>query len=211
VAFPSSGPATGTAATFSTTFNLPASYSPGQLLLMWIIGDSIAGDTMSPWTKVTNASNGTQMIALYAKIAAGGDTTSLSGVFTGRAAQSRAVDLSDATIANISTAAITTNSIDPPSLAAGATREHLWFAVCRTNAAVTTAGPTNYSDFTVTGASGANLSTAWRQRNINTEDPGAFTGTATNALAMTVSIRPGFQVPLRQTPLVPRINTSYNW
>lgn len=68
----------------STVINMPASISAGDLLIVWDTNDATGTPRSqsggSDWTRISTGANGTVIsMAIFAKIAAGGDTLTLAG------------------------------------------------------------------------------------------------------------------------------------
>lgn len=91
--------------------------------------------------------------------------------------------------------AVTGSNTNPPNLApSGGTRDYLWIAVRSGEAAVVaTAAPASFTNLTSAtgGSSGASTSTAERQLNAASLDPGAFTSASEDCVAWTIAIPPG--------------------
>jgi len=222
VAFPT---VVNTANTTSTTsgslaLTMPASIVAGMLLLA-LSGDSAADSAttaMTGWTKVGGTDN-TGSLTVFAKIAAGSDTGTVTGTTAARAVTTYLISGWSGLVSDIKIALATpaTNAdVDPPSLTPGlGALDYLWIEATRNRNAVTAAS-TNYTNLLV-ATSGATLSTssAIRQLNASTEDPGATTpaASASACVTATIAIPPvaaSSSPQLRQTPLAPRLR-SFNW
>lgn len=185
----------GTATTaFATSTSYPLTLptvAADQLLLAFVGVNSGGSDSMSGWRKVGNASNGTQMVGVYAKKAVGsGDSGTVTGGNLNRFAIVTAVEGWDGDVDTVAVA--TATGKDSPSLNAGASRDHLWVAFARTDNVSITTAPTNYTDFAqVSLTTVVRLAIASRELTAQTENPGAFNGTANAAVCGTVAVRPG--------------------
>lgn len=195
----------------SYALTMPASIVADNLLVAWVAGASITGDAMTGWSKICTAANSNSDIVVYGKKAAGGDSGTVTGALTGRLGMTKQFTGWDSVVGNVGFANASTNVVDPPNLNMTTARDYLWVAYARNDSASITAAPTNYVNLTTAVFSASNLAVATRALNASAEDPGAFTtGALSLAVAGVIAILPDPSVRvIRQTPLVPRLN-SYN-
>jgi hypothetical protein len=177
-----------TATTNGTTgvMNLGAA-SAGQLYLVTMI--TVTAPTPSAgWSTIVSGQPGSTTFArVFAKIATGSDSLTASGTANGGFCY--VIDGWSGSISDLVGSA-TTTTLDPPAVTL-ANADNLWVASAVNFTNNITGYPTSYSGGqTTTSASGRFIATAWRQRTIATEDPGAFTATASTPGAWTVGIPP---------------------
>lgn len=199
--FPSEVNTASTAGSLTTSqaLTMPSNITPANLLVAWVAGASISSDTMTDWTKLDNAANGTSHIGVYAKSAVGGDTGTVAGANAFRLAQVKEYYGWDGVIANIGIANASSNVVDPPNLDMTTSREYLWVAYARNDSSSITAAPANYTGLTTAVLFSSNLGVAYRALAASAENPGAFTtGTPTSAVAGVIAIRPALVIPQRQ-------------
>lgn len=193
------------------TLTMPSTIYPGTLLIVIVGADSDTAATMAAdWTKKGYNSNGTQGLAVWVKAADGSDTGTVSGASKGRFAHVYQVHDWTGDLADVLVQFTATNNINPPSLNMTTAADHLWIAVARNNADITTA-PTNFTDMVETNFfSSAWLASSRRAFNASSLDPGAYGGTLTAGNSLTIGIRPYVRrVKVRHTPIMPRLH-SYN-
>lgn len=119
----------------STVINMPASINAGDLLIVWDTNDATGTPRSqsggSDWTRISTGANGTVIsMAIFAKIATGGDTLTLAGAaqdsatvsarITGHGVTNVGVDIIIGTPATGLDA-----SPDPPNVAHGGPQEYL--------------------------------------------------------------------------------------
>lgn len=190
---------TATSQVSSTNFSptMPASIVAGRLLVVVASADnaSLSNPTASGWTRkaLASRSSGSATIVVFAKVAAGSDTCTISGfgtpAWTGHAYQvaNWSGTLSEVTAA-ATAGAITT--LDPPNLSAGSTKNWLWIAACGNSNDITTI-PTNYTDGLENNQSSQGwLASARRELNASSENPGVFGGTQSVPCVATIAIPP---------------------
>ncbi len=215
--------AVSTAAT-SHPLNMPSSIVAGELLIA-CCGFGVTA-TVSNWNGFTaipgggvNIGGGTSSVWCGYKIAAGGDTLTVtsstsaksasvvfrvSGHHTSTAPEGLTADTSSA------------GDPDPPSLdpAAWGAEDTLWIAVgiVEGPSLWTADAPTNYTNIGDTNSTGGGAATnvaiavAYRQLNASSENPGAFNAATNDEWAgVTIAIRPAPAA----TPLAPVIASPY--
>jgi len=191
----------------STVINMPASISAGDLLIVWDANDATGTPRSqsggSDWTRISTGANGTTVsMAIFAKIAAGGDTLTLAGAaqdsatvsvrITGHGVTNVRVDIIIGTPATGTDAAP-----DPPTVTHGGPQDYLVIEGFSADDDTETATywSTNYS--AVNWAQSANSTSscmvALGQRSVNgtSENPGKMAlGGAEAWVAQTLSIPP---------------------
>lgn len=222
------GVATSTRSSNATTtvVTFDAAASAGDLILVFHGSDSGAGANTYPagWVELVDAAGSGFQASIAYLIATGGET-SVTVTHTSERANAIAVRISGwhgTTAPEVSTAA-TGSSTQPnpgsltPSWGADDT---LWIAAAFADDSATpfpiTAWPTNYASNQTQGstaASAADVAIATRNLNAASEDPGAFTMTATETWsAYTVAVRPaaagGGGSPVTVTPGVASLALS---
>lgn len=177
--------------TAANPVTMPASIVAGRLLLAQCAAASFFVPTPSAgWTTlVLNTQGSGRRQAAYAKIAAGGD--SLTVTYSGAdflSAITYQIDNWSGSISDlVSASALST--MDPPSVTMGANADNLWIAACYNNASIS-AAPTNYSSFITQSYGGGMVATAVRTLTAATEDPGVFGGTSTDPSVWTIGVAP---------------------
>jgi hypothetical protein len=175
---------------------MPGGITAGDLLICIFSVDGAPTCTASSgWTKLGQASNVAVVTqAIFYKVAAGGDTLTIT---TSAAEQSSHIVLriagAGSTITGTPANGSSTNS-NPPSHNAGSSQKYLWVATRGGDSTtVPTAIPTNYSSgthYAAAGTGGASTSTATRQYEIQTEDPGTWTVATEEWVCWTLAIPP---------------------
>lgn len=196
----------------SRVLTMPTSPAPGagELLLAFVVGETVTADTMTGWETVVTGGSGNESTIVFRRVATGSDTATSAGSLANRVGIVQIVQGWDGVLANVTGSTPATNTLNPSSLNMGASREHLFFAYARNSNNTITGAPSSYSNLRNTTADTHRIAIASRAITTQTEDPGAFTGTNSLGVAGTIGIRPGATPSIRQTPLVPRLQ-SYNW
>jgi prepilin-type N-terminal cleavage/methylation domain-containing protein len=187
---------TPTTDTTSHSITMPGGITAGDLLICIFSVDGAPTCTASSgWTILGQASNVAVVTqAIFYKVAAGGDTLTIT---TSAAEQSSHIVLriagAGSTITGTPANGSSTNS-NPPSHNAGSSQKYLWVATRGGDSTtVPTAIPTNYSSgthYAAAGTGGASTSTATRQYEIQTEDPGTWTVATEEWVCWTLAIPP---------------------
>ncbi len=187
----------------SHTVNLPASISAGETLLGFFSCDAaetitwpggwnvIASDQQShtgevAWKKATGSEGGSITVTT------GTNERSAHQVHRITGAADPAVTPPQA----VTPVTAVSDSPNPGDLTpTGGAKDYLWYAVATWNGDMTVSGiPANYSnELTVVegSVSGSGVSTARRELNASSEDPGVFTlSTSTGWMATTVAVHP---------------------
>ena len=221
MAFPSVSDVTETGITGNPTswvFNLPATVSPGDLLILFCAlernqsGETVADSTSDSWIQLHLFSTGGLVTGIWAKVADGdedGGTVTLDAssttacnaagqVYRIAAASWRGTLADDVDIAADSSAT-TTATPDPPAVTAGWGAEdnlYITFYGGRNDDATVSSYPTNYANGIDTLSGGGNndaaeIGTARRELNAANDNPGTFTISQTEVIiAATLVIRP---------------------
>lgn len=183
-------------ATAINTIGMPASIVAGNLLVMVVTrsGGTITSEP-SGWTRLAGTL-GTNIV-VYAKVAAGGDTASIT--------IDSAVDLAASTLnikrwlGSLSGVAVSSfgagisTAPDPPSLTAGWTDRSLWLAAVVAPSADpgTITNPANYVAAGSAGTAATQVKIVQRNLYATTENPGAFTaGNSISWSTVTISVQP---------------------
>lgn len=185
--------ANGTAAT-SQPLTMPGSIVSGRLLVAYTLTG--ASPSVSGWTQIFTAPS-TFTLSAFGKIAAGGDTGTVSTPGTSTiAAVVAQYDTWSGVLADIVAATNASNS-DPPLDNPGVSKDWLWVAVFGAfigSGGVITAAPTNYGDLVSSRiSSGVTVAIADRALTASSEDPGTFTnntGSLTFPISATICIAP---------------------
>lgn len=190
---------TGRTSTTDTTghsITMPTGITAGNLLICIFSVDGAPTCTASSgWTKLGQASYSTVVTqAIFYKVAAGGDTLTIT---TSVVEQSSHIVLriagAGSTITGTPANGSSTNS-NPPSYNAGSSKKYLWVATRGGDSTIVpTYIPTNYSSgtqYAAAGTGGASTSTAARQYEIQTEDPGTWTVATEEWVCWTLAIPP---------------------
>lgn len=186
----------------SAALNMPASIAPGRLLLACV--HYAPNQALSGWTPIAGAT-ATYRQGIWGKVAAGGDTITMTGSSLAYAAVIGQYDNWSGNLADIVASVI--SGTDSPLLTPGASKDWLWVAtrsdILTGTGAITTA-PSSYGDLVVaanaSGGTSITLATADRALAATSEDPGPFTNTGTTNIpfAATIAIppaRPGAFLP----------------
>ncbi len=197
--------------TTSRTIVMPTSPAPtaGMLLTAYISGESAVGsDTPTGGTGQTWSSAGTvanngggEYLQVWKAIALGGgnDALTVSGGSANRQAFCCATSMWDGTLANVAYIAATTVTLNPPNLNMTSSGDYLFYAFARNNNNDITGAPTTPGTYTLVATpiltSVVRLAVAYRAATVSAEDPGAFAGTASAAVAGVLGIRPGSSGP----------------
>ncbi len=178
---------------------MPASATTARGVLVIFTADSAPTVTTasSGWTRLDGVNGATMGSTVFYKrpgVTLTTPTLSLSFAEEGTyivLAFDGAEPTEDATLTGLAQSGANTN---PPShTPAGGARDYLWVAVRSGEAAVVaTAAPASFSNLTSAtgGASGASTSTAERQLNAASLDPGTFTSATEDCVGWTIAIPP---------------------
>lgn len=202
MAFPSiinSANSNTTASSASLVLTMPASIVSGRLLLAFAAATKTT--TMTGWTSIGATTPGglSATMSVFGKIAAGSDTGTVTpSTNSNIAATVYQIDSWSGTIADIGYAGTSSasGSYDPPNLTMLSSSDFLWFSTgAYPGATAASAAPTNYtslvtSNATSSGSTVLTLGSANRQLTATSENPGTFTGAATNWVAATVAVAP---------------------
>jgi hypothetical protein len=186
--------ATKTSGSFtSLSLNMPSSIVAGNLLVAYAFDTNAGPPAMSGWTTIISI-NSSEFLYGFAKIAAGGDT----GTLTSGSAAAGAVVVAQysgwsGSISDIVVATNSSNS-DPPLNNPAISEDWLWVAVGGafiTSTGAFTGAPTSYGDF-VTASTGGGFATAVatadRALTASSENPGTFTSTGTLNFALSATV-----------------------
>lgn len=202
-------------ATTAHAVTMPSTVNSGDLLMVLFSNDGNATvTTPSGWT-APSAPNNTQVRgtaargSVFIKVAAGTEdgttvdfATSASEEAEAQVYRIKAGDWYGTTagveVANGGDPGATTTTPDPPALNPGGwgTENTLWIAYAAGSSyTATTTYPTNYTsgvhELSNTGTGGASASSATRESNTASENPGTFTmSTNSDGIAFTIAIRP---------------------
>lgn len=185
----------------SHTVNLPASIAAGDLLL--IIAEFLSNPgtvSVTGWTFIQTDANGTAIFVSYLwKLATGSEgataTLTTSNSVHGNYISYRISGWDGVTAPATGTATTGSSSNpDPPSLTPSwGAQDTLWIPVeGHANTAAITTAPTNYTNLITISVNSSSVSSAQRQLNAATENPGTFTssGTPNTWVAQTIAIKP---------------------
>jgi hypothetical protein len=189
----------------SQTISLPPTYSAGDLLVLFLSTQTNATGTIntpSGWTATfqTAGGAGTQMLAMFYKVATGSEGSTVTVTIT---ASTRLIGNAYAIQAGTYTGTPTyasvgdsgaSTSADPPSLTPGAgSTKYLWIAAvaCGPGSAPTglPTGFGNQIDAVLTGTSRPTLSSAREELTASSLDPTAFTILSARWITATVAIQ----------------------
>lgn len=182
--------------TTTHTITMPSGIQTGDLLLIVFSTDGAPGVVMlsNDWVKLDTASYGTTVTgAIFYKFATGSDSAT---VFTTAGEQSShaVLRISGAGIPYAASSNGSSTNSNPPSLAMGAARNHLWVATrSGDSTVVASAAPSGYSNLqsqAAAGTGGASTNTAEYSDSDATEDPGTFTSTTEQWVSYTIGIPP---------------------
>jgi ACT domain-containing protein len=196
----------GTSLSGGVALNMPSGIVAGHLLIAIASNDNTGGTNMgiSGWTQLFHTQYAGNVVShgVWAKIAAGSDTATLTGASQDYAA--RVLRITDHGVVTISTdikvgtpATGSSSTPTPPSLDAGSSKKWLEIA---TNGSddddnTTPYEPTNYTAEAQVESAQSTSSTmiqvAWRKVETQTEDPGTFALAATEEwIANVIAIPP---------------------
>jgi hypothetical protein len=186
----------------SHAINLPASIASGDLLLAFVTCNAAPSLSFpAGWTQIFDTANGTQMRLVGYYRDADGTEGSTVTVTLGTSQRCGAVTYritghdTGAPPQSGTAVAATTANPDPPSLTpTGGAKDYLWFEVVGidNSANQLTAASTGYANIHESTATANNrVSTARRESNASTEDPGTCTITASTVIVVnTVAVHP---------------------
>lgn len=195
--------ANATAAT-SQPLTMPGSIVSGRLLVAYTLTG--ASPSVSGWTQIFTVA-ATLTLSAFGKVAAGGDTGTVStpGTSTISAVVAQ-YDTWSGSVGDI-VAATNASNTDPPNDNPGVSKDWLWVPVFGTligSGGVVTAAPTNYADLvTSRTTTGITVAIADRALTASSEDPGTFTtsgGSFTFPLSATIAIAPAVAAAVLPTP-----------
>ena len=204
----SSNTTNGTTLSGGVSLNMPSGIVAGNLLIAFASNDSTGGTNMgiSGWTQLSHTQYTGNVVSfgIWAKIAVGGDTATLTGAaqdyaacvvrITGHGVSNIATDIKVGTPATGSS-----ETPDPPSLDASTLRRWLWIASNGSDDDDNNASyaPTNYTPVAQVESAQSTSSTmvqvAYRITDAQTENPGTFaltSGQAEEWIAQTIAIPP---------------------
>ena len=205
----------GTTLSGGAALTMPSGIVAGEILFAVASNDNTGGTNMaiSGWTEIfhTQFSGNVVSLGAWAKVAAGGDTATLTGASQDYAAiVMRIKNHGVSTIATdikVGTAATGTDAApNPPSLDAGSAANRLWFAINGSDdddeqVEGSEFKPTNYAGIypqveSAQSTTSTMLQAALRINNTQTEDPGTFTlGAVEEWIAQTIGIPPAGSTP----------------
>jgi hypothetical protein len=196
----------GTTLSGGVALNMPAGITAGDLLIIHATNDNTGGTNMavSGWTELSHTQYSGNVVShgIWAKIAAGSDTATLTGASQDYTALvSRIVNHGVVTIATdikVGTAATGSSDIpNPPSLDAGSVKLWLWIASNGSDDDDNKDpyAPTNYTPVaqieSAQSTSSTQLQVATYNLSTQTQDPGTFLlGAAEEWIAQTIAIPP---------------------
>ncbi len=174
------------------TVSLPSGIETGDLILLFMAIDNSSTTVTWPsgWTQLANNASGSNRISIAYKVATSAGGSSVNVTTSNQqpsAHQTVRISGFTGTPAISSVASGTSSSLDTPNLdpSAWGTAKTLWFSVTARNSGSsrpTSVYPTNYTngvtvhiDDPTSGTDGATLSTARRELEASSENPGAFT------------------------------------
>lgn len=185
--------------TTSHAITLPAGVQPGEMLVVAFSCDdnhTISIGAGTGWTMLSSINNsvGTPCAAIFWKIADGSDSLTVA---------TDTADLSTHVSFRISGAAALTgtgldggtsiNSNPPPHTPPNGSKKYLWIVTRHGDStAVATAAPAGYSNLTTVAVTStfASTSTAERQLEAASEDPGPFTSVNEQWICFTLAVEP---------------------
>lgn len=181
----------------SLALNMPASIVAGRLLLAFVgaSNDITATGAISAWTPVVSQAGTSGSVKIFGKVAAGGDTATLTGL-------SSATSRPCVVVAQINNwsgvlaslgSATAASTADPPSLTMSTSDDYMWIAAIRAGTGTGVTVPTSYGGLvSASGAGGVGcVSIATRALTATTENPGAFGGSLSAPLiAATLAVPP---------------------
>lgn len=145
------------------------------------------------WITIAHSTSGnSSRLAVFAKIAVGGGADTLTLLTNGvvrAAAVCYRITGHGSSVAVGSFASGSSTNGDPPAVSiSGAAQDVLFIAALATNASVASAAPSSYGTLTTAAGTISMISTADRNLNGTTDNPGTFTNTNQNWTAVTVAI-----------------------
>lgn len=175
--------------------------SAGDLLLVFfsanlstpssiVVHEAISG---AAWTAIAHSTSGnSSRLAVFAKIAAGGGGDVLT-LLTNGAVRATAVCYRitghGSSVAVGSFASATSTNGDPPAVSiSGAAQDVLFIAALASASSVASAAPASYGTLTTAAGTISAVSTADRNLNATTDNPGTFTNTSQNWTAVAVAV-----------------------
>lgn len=182
---------TTTSNTTSHVINLPSGITTGNLLVVIF---SVDGNPLlshpSDWMKIAQEAQGsTVKQAVYFKYAEGSDSLTIT-TDTGEQSSHIVYELSDAAPPIAETVSGNSTNADPPNNDTGTSRSYLWIATHTSDSTVVASGaPTNYGSLlteAAAGTGGASTSSAIRSTTASSENPGTFTTSNEQWVAMTL-------------------------
>lgn len=194
----------------SVPLNMPASIVAGRLLLAVCgIDGSRTSAAISGWAKVgltaRSLSTVSQTLAVFGKVAAGGDTGTLApGASEEVAVTTYQITDWSGLLSEIGYAGALGPSGaagDPPALTMPSVQDYLWFAAESLAAGIpATTPPVNYTNLieavTTTTAAGSSIVSARRELRVATENPGPFSGQSSPSypIVATLAVTPSASV-----------------
>lgn len=187
----------------SVALTMPSSLVADRLLLLltdW--GQGASGYNVSGWTLITNAltQNTAVGIAAWAQVSTGSNTATVTtNDVSSQNGCAICYQISgwSGTLANVTGTGANNGAgpatPDPPSHTGTYFRDNLWIAVgARFSAVGSDAAPTNYGNLQVAllNSSTYTYASAERALNTQTENPGAFSPSGAQPVAMTICIPP---------------------
>jgi hypothetical protein len=172
---------------------MPSPITAANLLVAYVYGEQ--SPSISGWTTIFSV-NPSEFLFGFAKIAAGGDTATLTQTSGAGAVVIGQYSGWSGSISDIVTA--TNTNADPPLDNPALSQDWLWVAVAGafiTSTGAFTGAPTSYGDF-ITASTGGGFATAVatadRALTASSEDPGTFTNTGTlnHDMSATIAIAP---------------------
>lgn len=191
--------------TTSHAIRLPAGVKTGQLLLVVFSvqgnNPTLSGYDTNDWNLLGEAVNsGTNTVkgAILYKIADGGNDDDLT-ITTSASEESTHISfaIDRGGIPTATSLGGDGSNTDPPSHDAGSSRKYLWIATVSRDLSVTgdhrvSAPPTDYTDFLYLSPTsfntGVDTSVATRHREIQTENPAAFTSSSEQWVSFTIAV-----------------------
>jgi hypothetical protein len=177
----------------STAITMPSAISAGDLLI--IVGGNYFGNSYgcSGWTQLADYSSYTDLF-VYAKIAAGSDTATITTSFANHYLTVRAFRFTGhgcSTVSDIKVGTLT-GSVDPASLDTGSTKDWHFLAACFAQSGAAETPPSGYSAQGNGNSGTSSLAYGWATKTATTqiEDPGAFGGSTSSATSIVLAIPP---------------------
>lgn len=188
----------GTEATHSIGLGSP---SAGDLLLVFFSANLSNPSSItvhealssSGWTPIAHSTAGnSSRLAVFTKIAVGGGGDTLT-LFTNQVVRAAAVCYRitghGSSVAVGTFASANSTNGDPPAVSiSGAAQDVLFIAALATGLSVASAAPSSYGTLTTAAGTISAISTADRNLNATTDNPGSFTNTSQNWTAVAVAV-----------------------